>query len=90
MADPTEKSEALDLLAANLKRVRLERELTQEQLAELARVRGTYVSIVARGMKNISVRSAERLANALGVPVADLFKTTKVRAGWEQINSLGT
>jgi len=53
-------------------------------------VRGTYVSIVARGMKNISVRSAERLANALGVPVADLFKTTKVRAGWEQINSLGT
>jgi len=90
MANPTEKSEALDLLAANLKRVRLERELTQEQLAELARVRGTYVSIVARGMKNISVRSAERLANALGVPVADLFKTTKVRAGWEQINSLGT
>ena len=90
MANPTEKSEALDLLAANLKRVRLERELTQEQLAELARVRGTYVSIVERGMKNISVRSAERLANALGVPVAELFTPTKVQANWEQINSLGT
>jgi len=90
MANPTEKSEALDLLAANLKRVRLEREFTQEQLAELAGVHGTYVSIVERGMKNISVRSAERLANALGVPVAELFTPTKVQANWEQINSLGT
>ena len=48
--------------------------LSQERLAELAGFHRTYIGMIERGEKNITLRNIEKLAKALGVPVTDLLK----------------
>lgn len=59
--------------ARNLKLRRVELELSQEGLAELAGLHRTYVGSVERAERNISVDSMERLATALRVDVVQLL-----------------
>jgi len=47
--------------------------MSQERLAELSGLHRTYVSSVERRERNISIDNIERLARALGLPVADLL-----------------
>lgn len=47
--------------------------VSQEKLAELAGLHRTYVSTDERGLRNISLLNIEKLAVALGVPLADLM-----------------
>lgn len=56
-----------------LREIRLKKELSQERLAELAGLHRTYVSSVERGERNISLENIDRLANALGEPMAKLM-----------------
>ena len=66
-------ADVLVRFGAKLRAVRLEEEISQEKLAELAGLHRTYVSSVERGERNISLVNIERLAKALGVPLADLM-----------------
>jgi transcriptional regulator with XRE-family HTH domain len=56
-----------------LREVRTRAGISQEKLAELAGLHRTYVSSVERGERNISLVNIENLANALGVPMAELM-----------------
>jgi transcriptional regulator with XRE-family HTH domain len=56
-----------------VKRLRTERELSQEQLAELAGFHRTYVSQLERCVANISIDGLERLAASLSVDVSELL-----------------
>ena len=47
--------------------------LTQEELAEMAKIHRTYLSDVERGSRNLSLINIERLAVALAVPISGLF-----------------
>ena len=47
--------------------------LTQEDLAELARIHRTYVSDIERGARNVSLINVERMANALKMSLSALF-----------------
>jgi transcriptional regulator with XRE-family HTH domain len=47
--------------------------LTQEDLAEKARIHRTYLSDIERGTRNLSLVNIERLAAALDLTIADLF-----------------
>ena len=47
--------------------------LTQEELAERARIHRTYLSDVERGGRNLSLINIERLAVALEVSISGLF-----------------
>lgn len=49
---------------------------SQEALAFEAGLHRTFVAHVERQARNISVDNIERIAVALGVPVADLFKSS--------------
>jgi transcriptional regulator with XRE-family HTH domain len=63
-------------VAANLKRLRKERGLSQEAMAELADFHRTYVSQLERCVTNISLDGLERLAKALAVDVVDLLASS--------------
>ncbi|WP_349679013.1 helix-turn-helix transcriptional regulator [Pseudomonas sp. UBA4194] len=56
-----------------MKRRRLQLGLTQETLAEHAGVHRTYVGMLERGKKNLTIYNIWRLANALNVKAADLL-----------------
>ena len=48
-------------------------EISQERLGELAKVHRTYVGMVERGEKNITINNILKFAEALGVQVRDLI-----------------
>jgi transcriptional regulator with XRE-family HTH domain len=58
--------------AANLRKQRLARDLSQEALAELSGLHRTYVGSVERAERNISIDNMERLARALNLSLTDL------------------
>ena len=53
--------------AVNLRKHRLERNYSQERLAELAGLHRTYISAIERKQRNISIENIERISLALGV-----------------------
>ena len=75
--------EARRRIAANVRRLRLERGLSQEGMAELADFHRTYVSQLERCVTNISIDGLERLATALGVDISELLedRRSSPRAG---------
>lgn len=77
MRNPTQKCGAQLLFACNMKRVRLDKKLTQENVAEGAGLHPNYISSVERGERNISIGNIERIACALGVPMAELLTEYK-------------
>ncbi len=48
--------------------------LSQEDLAEKAGVHRTYIGMIERAEKNITLGSIEKIAEALGVPIDKLMK----------------
>ncbi|MBU0824288.1 MAG: helix-turn-helix transcriptional regulator [Alphaproteobacteria bacterium] len=61
-------------LATNLRRLREERGLSQEEFAELADLHRTYISMIERQTRNPTVDVLEKICLALGVELGDLFK----------------
>jgi transcriptional regulator with XRE-family HTH domain len=61
------------LVAWNLRRLRVGRDLSQENLAFDAGVDRTYVSRLERGLENPTVGILDRLADALGVGIVEFF-----------------
>lgn len=51
----------------------MSRGLSQEKLAELASLHRTYISLVERGERNITIDNMEKLALALGVQLRELL-----------------
>lgn len=60
------------LVGRNVRRIRIEKGLTQEQLAERAGVSQYYVSLLENRGRNPTVVSLRELAQALGVNHVDL------------------
>lgn len=58
-----------------LKALRKERGLSQEQLGLIAGLDRTYISGIERGVRNVSLINIFRIANALNVSAQDLFHT---------------
>lgn len=61
-------------MAWNLRSLRTDRGLSQERLAADAGVDRAWVSELERGQGNTSIDLLDRIAAALGVPIADLFR----------------
>ncbi|MCD4783538.1 MAG: helix-turn-helix transcriptional regulator [Candidatus Eremiobacteraeota bacterium] len=59
-----------------IKRLRKERKLSQEKLAEKAFLDRTYIGGVERGERNISLLNIEKIANALDLNIINLFEFT--------------
>jgi transcriptional regulator with XRE-family HTH domain len=60
-------------LARHLREERALRGLSQEALADLARLHRTYVGSIERRERNVSLDNIERLAGALNVDISELL-----------------
>lgn len=65
--------EARAIIGWNLRKLRVERGLSQERLALAAGIDRAYVGRVERGSENVTISTLEAMARALAVPVADLL-----------------
>jgi len=61
------------IVAANVRRLRVERGLTQEQLAHDAEIDLTYLGGIERGRRNPSVDVMGKIAKALQCHPAEFF-----------------
>ena len=57
-----------------IKALRENAELTQEQLAKKAGVNHSYISLLETGQRMPTVKTADKLAAALGIKLMDLFR----------------
>ncbi|MES1223221.1 MAG: helix-turn-helix transcriptional regulator [Bacteroidota bacterium] len=58
-----------------VRELRKEKGLSQEELSFKADLHRTYIGMIERAEKNITLINIEKIANALGVPVHMLFKS---------------
>ena len=63
-----------ELLARNVRRLRRERGLTQEELAHATGLRQAHISEVEAGKRNIALDGISGIARGLSVTVARLFQ----------------
>lgn len=65
------------LTVLNIKRKRLERAWSQEELAERCGLHRTYIGSIERGERNITLATLERIALALEVTPQQLISEVK-------------
>ena len=68
-----EKEPILLRFGKNVQEIRRSRQLSQEKLAELAGVHRTYIGMVERAEKNITLCNIEKIARALNVKISQLL-----------------
>lgn len=57
-------------------KIRIERQkqkLSQEKLAEYSNLNRNFIGMIERGETNITVKNLENIANALRLPIQELF-----------------
>lgn len=69
-----EKKPILLMFGHNVQKTRKKQEISQEKLAELAGVHRTYIGMIERAEKNITLCNIEKIAKALNVKIIDLLK----------------
>jgi len=65
------------IVARNIRKLRVERGISQENLAVDAEIDRTYVSRLERGLENPTIAVLERLAEALEVEITQFFMRPK-------------
>ncbi|MFN3225790.1 MAG: helix-turn-helix domain-containing protein [Hyphomicrobiales bacterium] len=66
-----------EVMAINMRRIRHDRNLTQEELAARAEISMRYVGSIERARVAASVSVLGKLANALNVDPCDLIKSQR-------------
>jgi transcriptional regulator with XRE-family HTH domain len=56
-----------------IRKERLAKGLSQEKLAELAGMHRTYIGMIERAEKNITLVNIEKIAKALGISLGELM-----------------
>ncbi|WP_374576419.1 helix-turn-helix domain-containing protein [Phenylobacterium sp.] len=62
------------VVAANVRRLRKAKGLSQEAFADDCGLHRTYIGAIERAERNVSIDNIERLAGALAVPGYELLK----------------
>lgn len=68
-------------LGISVKNWRSRLEMPQDALARRAGFHRSYISDIERGARNVSLKSIEKLADALGVSVQTLFADVDIKSG---------
>jgi transcriptional regulator with XRE-family HTH domain len=62
------------VLAANLRRLRIRLGLSQEAFADRCGLHRTYIGAIERGERNVTLKTLGQIAEGLGVTPLDLLK----------------
>lgn len=68
------KHDILNLFGENVRKFRRLLDISQEELANRADLHRTYIGMIERAEKNITLVNMEKIANALKVNIEDLLK----------------
>lgn len=68
------KHEILNLFGENVRKYRRFLNISQEELAHKADLHRTYIGMIERAEKNITLVNIEKIANALEVKIEDLLR----------------
>lgn len=68
------KHEILNIFGENVRKYRRLLNISQEELAHKADLHRTYIGMIERAEKNITLVNIEKIANALEVQIKDLLK----------------
>jgi len=60
-------------LGIQIAKLRKDRKVSQEKLADMVGVRRTYIGFIEQGVRNPSIGNIFRIAKALKVDIKDLF-----------------
>jgi len=69
------KKEILIKFGNRIRDIRMQRGLSQEQLAFKANLHRTYIGMIERAEKNITLENICKIAKALDIKIADLLRT---------------
>ena len=62
----------LKAFGLTVRKRRKELSLSQEELAEKAKLHRTYIGMIERGEKNLTLTNIEKIANSLNCSIAEL------------------
>jgi len=68
------KREILIKFGNKVREERIKLGLSQEELASRAKVHRTYIGMIERAEKNITLENIEKIAKALAINISDFFK----------------
>lgn len=68
------KHKILNIFGENVRLYRRKLDISQEELADRANLHRTYIGMIERAEKNITLLNMEKIANALKVKIEDLLK----------------
>lgn len=71
------------LIGKRIKKLRLDKKLSQEKLANIAGLDRTYVTQVENGKRNISIENIEKICIALEITIAYFFSDCMFEEGDE-------
>jgi transcriptional regulator with XRE-family HTH domain len=72
------ESEILQKFGERVRQLRKQKDISQEELAHRADLHRTYIGMIERAEKNITLLNIEKIANALEVKIPRLFKKNNV------------
>lgn len=66
-----------EIIGLNIKKLRTDREISQEKLAEISDLDRTYIQSIEKGKRNISVLVLLKISKALNIEVTKLLEGTE-------------
>lgn len=67
-------SEILKKFGERVRQLRKQKDISQEELAHRADLHRTYIGMIERAEKNITLLNIEKIANALEVTIKEIFE----------------
>ena len=67
-------SELFARIALNIKLERTIKKITQAKLAEMIDVHEKYIGVIEAGKQNITLKTLNKIANALDIDISKLFE----------------
>lgn len=72
-------SNILEKFGKRIKLLRNEAKISQEELASISGLHRTYIGMIERGEKNITLKNIEKIAISLNIDISELLKDIN---GW--------